>query len=190
MDVDIDVAPSFKAEHHFPSWVRASVLRDGKLTAHPVGVYPQAMAKDPVTHLAAIPYDVAEDLGYLKVDLLHVNVYQHFKDRAEIEDLLKKEPDWSYLQVPSTWPKLFQLAKHGELLQKVKPRSVEELADCMALIRPGKKDLLGLYLKEREMCRRALYAQDDEGYQFKKSHSLAYSLVVVLQLHLIEQGRL
>lgn len=92
--------------------------------------------------------------------------------------------------MPSTWDKLFQLAKHGELLQKVKPRSVQELADCMALIRPGKKALLGLYVKEREACRRTLYAKDDQGYSFKKSHALAYALVVVLQLHLIEQGRL
>lgn len=189
MDVDIDCHPDFKPEKYFP-WVRASVVRDGKLTPHPVGVYPQRMAKDPYTGLAAVPYEEAEELGYLKVDFLHLNVYQHFRDRAEIEELLKKEPDWTLLQLPSTWSKLFQLAKHGELLQKVKPKSVIELADCMALIRPGKKGLLGLYLKEREMCRRVLYARDDEGYSFKKSHACAYSLVVILQLHLIQQGRL
>lgn len=190
VDVDIDTAPSFKPESHFPRWLRAAVVKDGKVQPHPVGVYPQAMARDPFTGLAAIPYEEAEDLGYLKVDFLHLNVYSHFKSRQEIEELLKREPDWTLLQVPSTWEKLFQLAKHGDLLQKVKPRSVEELADCMALIRPGKKGLLGLYLKEREACRRGLYAKDDEGYSFKRSHSLAYSLVVVLQLHLIEQGRL
>lgn len=190
MDVDIDTSPSFKPENYFPKWVRAAIMKDGKIQPHPVGVYPQAMAVDPLTKLAAIPYEKAEELGYLKVDFLHLNVYEHFKDRQEIEELVEREPDWTLLQLPSTWPKLFQLAKHGELLQKVKPRSVEELADCMALIRPGKKGLLGLYLKEREACRRVLYAKDDEGYSFKKSHALAYSLVVVLQLHLIEQGRL
>jgi len=190
MDVDIDVEPTFRPERLFPRWPRAAVVKDGKVSPHPVGVYPQEMAVDPFTGLAAIPYEEAEDLGYLKVDFLHLNVYQHFETRAEIEALLKQEPDWTTLQLPSTWPKLFQLAKHGELLTKVKPRSVEELADCMALIRPGKKALLGLYLKERVACRRALYAKDDEGYSFKKSHALAYALVVVLQLHLIEQGRL
>jgi DNA polymerase III alpha subunit len=190
VDVDIDTSPAFRPENHFPNWVRAIVVRDGKIQPHPVGVYPQAIARDPFTGFAAIPYDEAEELGYLKVDFLHLNLYQHFKSRQEIEELLKKEPDWTLLQLPSTWPKLFQLSKHGDLLEKVKPKSVEELADCMALIRPGKKNLLGLYLKEREACRRVLYAKDDEGYQFKKSHSLAYSLVVVLQLHLIEQRRL
>jgi len=190
MDVDIDVEPTFRPERLFPRWPRAAVVKDGKVSSHPVGVYPQAMAVDPFTGLAAIPYEEAEDLGYLKVDFLHLNVYQHFSTRAEIEELLAKEPDWTLLQLPSTWSKLFQLAKHGELLAKVQPKSVEELADCMALIRPGKKALLGLYLKERVACRRVLYAKDDEGYSFKKSHALAYALVVVLQLHLIEQGRL
>ena len=190
MDVDIDVPPSFDPKKFFPDWVKAAVLRDGKLTPHPCGVYPQAMAQDPFTKLAAVPYEEAEDLGYLKVDFLHLNVYALFKSRAEIEELVKREPDWTLLQLPSTWSKLFQLAKHGDLLQKVKPKTIEELADCMALIRPGKKGLLGLYLKEREACRKILFAQDESGYSFKRSHSLAYSLVVVLQLHLIEQGRL
>lgn len=189
-DVDIDIAPSFRSEKHFPTWVKASVLKDQRLSAHPCGVYPQAMARDPVTGLAAIPYDAAEDFGYLKVDFLHLQVYQHFSSRKEIEDLLKIEPDWTLLQLPSTWPKLFQLSKHGDLLADLKPRSMIEVADVMALIRPGKKNLVGFYKKEKEACRRLLYAQDDSGYSFKKSHACAYSLVVWLQLHLIAQGRL
>jgi DNA polymerase III alpha subunit len=190
MDIDVDVHPTFKPGKHFPAWVRASVLKEGKLTAHPCGVYPQAMARDPVTGLAAVPYDDAEDLGYLKVDFLHLNVYQHFTTRQEIEELLKIEPDWTLLQLPSTWPKLFQLSKHGELLADLKPRNLLDLADIMALIRPGKKNLAGLYKKEKVACRRLLYAKDDSGYSFKKSHALAYSYVVWLQLHLIAQGRL
>lgn len=190
MDIDVDVTPSFRPEKHFPSWVRACVLKDEKLTAHPCGVYPQAMAKDPLTGLAAIPYEDAEELGYLKVDFLHLNVYQHFTTRKEIDDLLKVSPDWTLLQLPSTWPKLFQLSKHGELLADLKPQSILDLADIMALIRPGKKNLVGLYKKEKDACRRMLYAQDESGYTFKKSHALAYGYVVWLQLHLIAQGRL
>ena len=153
-------------------------------------MYPQKIGVDPLTGLAAIPYDQAEDLGYLKVDFLHLSVYQHFKGRAEIEDLLKKEPDWTLLQLPSVQPKIFQLAKHGELLSDLKPKSIAEVADIMALIRPGKRNFIGLYKKERESARRILYAKDESGYSFKKSHSFAYAYVVHLQLHLIEQGRL
>jgi DNA polymerase III alpha subunit len=189
MDVDIDVTPTFKPELLFP-WTRASVAREGKLTPHPCGVYPQAIAIDPITKLSAIPYEVAEELGYLKIDFLHLNVYQHFTSRAEIEKLVHTEPDWTLLELPSNHEKLFQLANHGELLMKLKPRSVLELADVLALIRPGKKQLVPLYLKDNKVARALLWARNDDGYSFKKSHALGYAYVVILQLHLIEQGRL
>lgn len=190
MDIDIDVEPTFDPLKIFPQWARASVVRDGKLTPHPCGVHAQEVPIDPWTNLSAVPYDAAEELGYLKVDFLHLTFYKNFKTRAEIDALLDVEPDWTLLQLPSTWPKLFQLAKHGELLRDLKPKSIEELADCMALIRPGKKNLIGLYKKAPQEVRKALYAKGEDGYSFKKSHALAYSLVVWLQLHLIEQGKL
>lgn len=137
-----------------------------------------------------MPYDAAEELGYFKIDFLHLNVYQHFKTRTEIDELLAKEPDWTLLQVPSNHPKLFQLANHGELLLKLKPASVIEVADVMALIRPAKRQLVPLYQKSKEMARSILWKADDTGYAFKKSHALGYSYVLILQLHLIEQGRL
>lgn len=174
----------------FPTWTRASVVREGKLSAHPCGVYPQAIPVDSMTKLAAIPYDSAEDFGYLKVDFLHVSAYNGFTSRAEIEELVRLEPNWSLLQLDSTHSKLFQLSKHGEMLKLIKPKNILELSDCMALIRPGKKSLLGLYTKAREETRKALYAKDDKGYSFKKSHALAYAYVVVLQLHQIERGKL
>lgn len=190
MDIDIDTAPNFRPERLFPTWARAAVLRDDRLTAHPCGVYPQRMARDPFTGLAAIPYDAAEDLGYLKVDFLHLNIYEHFKTREEIEGLLKIQPDWTLLALPSAQKKLFQLSKHGELLSDIRPRDLQTLADCMALIRPGKRALLGLYKRDRAICRRGLYAKGEDGYAFKLSHALAYALVVWLQLHLISQDRL
>ena len=191
MDVDIDTQPTFDPTKIFPSWLRASVVRDGKLAAHPCGVYPQTIPRDPMTGLSAIPYDEAESLGFLKVDFLHLSAYAAFKSRTEIDELVTKEPNWSLLILPSTHPKLFQLAKHGEMLISIKPKNIMELADCMALIRPGKKQFIGLYTKNKAEARKILYAKDPEsGYSFKKSHALAYAYVVVLQLHLIEQGKL
>lgn len=190
MDVDIDIAPSFKPEAVFPKWVRASVIRGDELSPHPCGMYPQRIAKDPITELAAIPYDAAEEFGYLKVDFLHLNFYSNFKSRNEIDALLKIEPDWTLLQLPSAQLKLFQLAKHGELLSELKPKSLEDVADVMALIRPGKKALLPLYKKDKIACRKGLFAKDETGYSFKLSHALAYAMVVWLQLHLIAQEQL
>ena len=103
-------------------------------------------------------------------------------------ELLKIEPDWGLLLVPSEQVKLFQLSKHGDVLNAVKPRSIEELADVLALIRPGKKQLLKLYMTQRESTRRILYAKDESGYSFKKSHAIGYAMVIVLQLHLISTG--
>ena len=188
MDIDVDVPPTFDRAL-FP-WARAAVVRGGKMTPHPCGMYPQTIPVDPLTGLAAIPYDSAEDLGYFKIDFLHLNVYEHFKERAEIDKLVNTEPDWTQLLLQSNHPKLFQLANHGELLLKLKPQSILELADVLALIRPGKRQLVPLYQKDKEMARRLLWSKDDSGYSFKKSHALGYAYVLVLQLHLMEQGRL
>lgn len=188
MDIDIDIPSSFDRSI-FP-WARATVIRDGQMTSHPCGMHPQAIPVDPVSGLAAIPYEDAEDIGYFKIDFLHLGVYSFFQTRDEIDALLKKDPDWSLLLVQSNHAKLFQLANHGELLMKLKPKSLLDLADVLALIRPGKRQLVPLYQKDKDMARKLLWAKGDEGYSFKKSHALGYAYVVWLQLHLIEQGRL
>lgn len=188
MDIDIDVPSTFDRTI-FP-WARATVVREGQLSPHPCGMHPQAIPLDPVTGLSAIPYEDAEDIGFFKIDFLHLGVYSFFTKRSEIDELLQKEPDWSLLQVQSNHAKLFQLANHGELLVKLKPMSLLDLADVLALIRPGKRQLVPLYQKDKEMARKLLWAKGDEGYSFKKSHALGYAYVVWLQLHLIEQGRL
>ena len=187
MDVDIDTPTTFNPIHLFP-WTRACLVKDGDLQPHPCGVYPQAIAVDDLTGLAAIPYKDAEDIGYYKIDFLHLNIYDHFQSREEIEHLLEIEPDWHLLTDPEAQKKLFQLSKHGDILDEVQPTSVEELADVLALIRPGKKQLLKLYKVQREATRRILYAKDETGYSFKKSHAIAYAMVIILQLHLITTG--
>lgn len=189
-DVDIDFPPSFDPLEYFPHWTKCSMVRNEVLTPHPCGVHPQAMARDAVTGLAAVPYEQAEELGFFKLDMLHLNVYQHFSSREEILALLEIEPDWSLLLSPGAVAKLLQLGKHIDLLQKIRPSNVEELADVLALIRPGKMELLPLYLKEKPTARKILYSKGKDGYSFKKSHAHAYALVIILQLHLIDAGLL
>jgi len=186
-DVDIDMRTDFDPKHLFP-WTRASLVKNEDLTPHPCGYYPQSIPEDPLTGLAAIPYDEAEKLGYGKLDFLHLQLYDNFKSREEIDALLATEPDWGLLTIPSEQVKLFQLSKHGDVLTAVKPKSIEDLADVLALIRPGKKQYVGLYKTQKEATRRLLYAKGEDGYQFKKSHAIAYSMVIALQLHLISSG--
>jgi len=187
MDVDIDIVNTFDPSKAF-GWTKASIVKNGKLAPHPCGVYPQSIPPDPLTNLSAIPYEEAEELGFMKIDFLHLNVYSHFKSRTEIEELLTLEPDWDLLLDKEQQSKLFQLANHGAILDAIKPKTIEQLADVLALIRPGKKKLLTLYQAHPIATRTLLYAKDENGYTFKKAHSIAYAHVIVLQLFLIQAG--
>lgn len=189
-DIDIDTRTDFDPLTVFKQGVRASMLRNNELAPHPCGVYLQTVPKDPVTGLAAAPFELAEELGCFKLDFLHLGVYDSFSSRAEIKRLIAIEPDWNLLHIPSVVRELFQLAKHADILSAVKPTSIIELADCNALIRPDKRYLLDFYLKNRRDARKLLYRKEEgsAGYGFKKAHAIAYALVIVLQLHLIKNG--
>lgn len=189
MDIDIDTPTSFNPLNIFPNWMKASMVTNGDLKSHPCGVYAQNIAQDPITGLAAIPYAEAENLGYIKIDFLHNHVYDYFESKEEIDALLEIEPEWKLLQIPSVQKKLFQLSKHGEILNMLRPESIDDVADAIAIIRPGKRDYLSLYLKNKLECRKLLYGKDKSGkYSFKRSHAIAYAMVIVLQLHLINAG--
>ena len=188
MDVDIDIG-NFNHMKLFPSAVRASLVKDDKLSPHSAGLYFQCVPIDPLTGLSAVPYKNAENLGCFKIDFLHVYVYDHFTSREEIKELLKHEPDWNLLKIPSVVSQLFQISKHFELIDQLKPRSIIEMADCLAIIRPQKRYLKDLYIKNKEEARKFLYTKETSGgYGFKKAHSISYAMIICLQLHLISGG--
>lgn len=187
-DIDIDTKTSFDPISVFNDWVLASMITNGELKKHPVGIHPQTIPKDPITGLSSIPYKEAEERGIFKVDFLHLQLYDFVTDRKQMMELLDQEPQWDLLMSPSIVESLFQLGKHFDIIQEVKPRCLEEIADVLALIRPGKKRLLKLYLKNKVGARKYLYDNDGDQYSFKKSHSFAYALVVKLQLVLITKG--
>jgi len=165
------------------------MVKDNELIKHNVGIYFQNIATDPVTGFAAIPYEQAEEVGYFKIDFLHLSLLDVFESKHEIRELLKREPDWSLLMRPDIVPKLFQISKQYELVSRLAPKSVIELADCLALMRPSKVHLVDAYLKNKELIREELYRKPTtEGYYFKRCHALAYSLNIVLQLHLVKGG--
>lgn len=188
-DVDIDFKVDFDPNTLFSQAVQASMIKKGLLSKHPCGQYFQHIAKDPITNLAAIPYEEAEVLGYFKIDFLHLSHLDPFNSKQEIRELINKEPNWDLLLDECNVQKLFHINKHFDLLQLIQPRSVQELADSLALIRPGKKHLLNEYLRDKERVRKQLYTKTDV-YYFKRSHAIAYALTIVSQLHLISMGRL
>lgn len=192
MDVDIDFPTDFDPLEHFPEAVRASrVDEQSQLVKHPAGAYFQRIPKDKLTGLAAIPFEQAEELGYFKVDFLHLGLMdelsQFFENKDEMRALVRKEPNWALLRNHQVVEKLFQIHKHYDLVQQVQPDSVEKLADCIALIRPHGRRLVDKYLKDRDNTRTVLYSKPTDGRPYyKRSHSIAYALVIVLQLHLIK----
>lgn len=187
-DIDIDFKTDFDPKSVFHDWTKASIYdeKTQSLKPHVCGCYPQKIPQDPVSKLSAIPYDLAESFGYVKLDFLHLSFYDIFSSRDEIKALLKLEPKWELLEQKEVVEKLFQLSRHFQVVSKIKPKSLNELADTLALIRPGKKDFIGLYLKDKESCRKILYVKDDSNFSFKKAHAYSYAMVIKLQLILIE----
>lgn len=186
MDIDIDVSDNEFARKILGG-VRASTIENSEIKPHVVGMYFQDAPKDALSNLCAIPYDLAEDYGYKKIDILNLSFLQNFDNKEQIRKLLKRNPRWNLLVDDSVIPKLFHLSKHASTLKSIKPTSVEELADTLALIRPNKKDLIPKYIKDKVTTREQLYKKTDAS-DLRKSHAIPYALIIVLQLHLIEAG--
>ena len=54
----------------------------------------------------------------------------------------------------------------------------------LALIRPGKKHLIGKSWKD---ISQSVWDKDATGYTFKKSHAIAYAHLVVVHINLLEE---
>lgn len=188
MDIDIDTRSDFDPLVYFTNWVKASNVIGDKIVAHPVGVYPQFVPVNPLNGLCSIPYNI-EINNRFKIDFLHLNIYNFFTSREQIKELLQHEPNYDLLLSPKIVKQLFQLGESFDILQKIKPQSVDDLADTIAIIRPGKIGLLQKYISNKAKYRHLVYkTNDSDEFGYKKSHAYAYALVIKLQLHLIGNG--
>lgn len=182
-DVDIDLSPATDKDQY---GVRAIIYDEDneKIQPHPSGYYMQGMPVDPETGYAAIEYQDAESRGFHKVDLLTNSAYATFATKQDVLDALSKEPDWNKLQDENIVKQLPHIANYYQLISELQPRSVEDLADVLALIRPGKQHLLEAYKKDKQRTRVNLYRAPVNGqYWFKYSHSLSYAMMIVCVLN-------
>ena len=62
--------------------------------------------------------------------------------------------------------------------------SIPRLAMFLAIIRPGKKHLIGNTWAE---IAKTVWDKAEDGYTFKKSHSIAYAHLVVVHMNLLNQ---
>lgn len=185
-DVDIDFYNRDDALSLLPH-VLASRLDKGELKYHNTGVYFQDIPKNPLTGAATIDYKTAEERGYFKIDFLNVNAYEGVKSEKHIKDLIQIEPIWELLHEKDICDKLAHVNGYHMLLSRLNPRSVEELAIVLALMRPAKKHLTdkcavqGFDSVKSEVWEKPT----DNEYYFKRSHSISYATLIVMQLNAI-----
>jgi hypothetical protein len=60
--------------------------------------------------------------------------------------------------------------------------TIPRMAMFLAIIRPAKRHLIGLPWSE---VAKTIWDRTDEGYQFKKSHAVAYAHLVVVNMNLL-----
>lgn len=189
MDIDIDTPSSFDPKEVFTDVVYASVINNGRFRKHPAGVYFQQVPTEPTQDVCCLPYDLAPHFDLFKVDFLHLSLLDVFDSKDQIRELMKKPPKWEMLEDEDVVAELFQLKNHFDVLQLIQPRSIQELADCVALIRPGRRYLLDQYKSDPVQSRAELYKLPLPKGCFKKAHAIAYAFNISLQLHMFDKIR-
>lgn len=181
-DIDIDFIDRNQAIELFDC-VIASRLENNRLTKHNTGLYFHDVPVHAPSNICSIPYDQAEELGYFKVDFLNVGIYKGIRDETHLLSLMEKEPLWELLEQDEFTNLLFHVNGHGNVLRTMKPKSIEELAAVLAIIRPAKRYLIG---KDWKTVFNEVWNITNSGeYYFKKSHAIAYAVAIKVQMNLI-----
>ena len=185
-DIDIDVADRVQAlamlEH-----TAASIIRDDKNIKHNTGVYFTPIPTDPFAGRANVDYEAAEDLGYIKLDILNVGLYQQVKSEEHLQQLMQQEPAWDRLYDPEFCARLIHIGAHYDTLIKMPEavNSIARLAMFLAVIRPAKRHLIGRTW--REVAESVWEKPADDGYYFKKAHAISYAHLVAVNINLISE---
>jgi DNA polymerase III alpha subunit len=181
-DIDIDFVDRDSALDLFKH-IKASRTDDGKLVKHNTGVYLHEVPVNAIEDLCAVPYEEAEDRGYFKVDFLNVGIYKGVRDEVHLVELMNREPLWDLLLEDDFAANLFHVNGHGDILRQTKPKSIQELAAVLAMIRPAKRYLIG---KDWNTVMNEVWTKPENAdYFFKKSHATAYAAAIVVQMNLI-----
>lgn len=186
-DVDIDFADREEILKHIKHIAaRQDTNVDSK--KHNSGIYVTNIPYDPVHDCASINYKEAENRGYFKIDFLNVSVYKEIRDQQHYDELMNKEPEWERLLDKEFCSKVVHLSNHYDSIKIMKPDNIPRMAMFLALIRPGKKHLIGKSWKE--IGKQIWTPPSDGSYYFKKSHSLSYAMLVKLHINILTSQHL
>lgn len=181
-DIDIDFYDRTKildVIQHVP----ASIIENDKVKKHNTGIYCHQIPVNPLTNTASIDYKIAEERGYFKLDFLNVSIYKDVKNEEHLNKLMEMEPLWDLLEQDEFTNLLFHLNGHGNILRILKPKSLEQLAAVLAIIRPAKRHLL--HLGWEQILKEIWTKPNNDEYYFKKSHATAYAMAIIVQMNLI-----
>ena len=183
-DIDIDVANRDQALAVLKH-TAATIMRDNKVSKHNTGVYFTEIPADPFTQRAALDYEAAEDLGYIKIDVLNVGLYQQIRNEQHLVYLMQQEPLWDLLQARDFCSQLIHIGAHYDTLIRMPEAvdSIPRLAMFLAVIRPAKRHLIGRTWAE--VANSVWERPADDGYYFKKAHAISYAHLVAVNMNLI-----
>lgn len=189
-DIDIDVHSGVDRNTY---GTRAMIYNEEQetITPHPSGVYLDDVPVDEMTGNAAFDHKERFAANLVNVDILTNTSYDRFTSKEEVIEMSKKEPNWDLLKQEKTVRKLPHISKHFELIEDLDIKSVDDLADALALIRPGKAHLLETYKENKKSVRRQLYVRPSNGQPyFKKSHAYSYAVMIVAILNKMDLFRI
>lgn len=183
-DIDIDVANRDQALTLLKH-TAASIIKDGKSVKHNTGVYFTQVPVDPFTGRASLDYGAAEDLGYIKLDVLNVGLYTKITSEAHLQLLMQQEPAWDRLYDPEFCARLIHIGAHYDTLIRMPEavNSIPRLAMFLAVMRPAKRHLIGRTWAE--VAESVWDKPADDGYYFKKAHAVSYAHLVAVNINLI-----
>ena len=182
-DIDIDLAN----RDQLLALIQTTAARQdtqGHTRRHNSGVYVTDIPRDPVHDCAAIDYETAAGLGYFKIDLLNMTVYQLIQNPQHYDQMLALEPPWSRLWTDPEWAQqLVHVGNYTQLLVAMRPDSIPRMAAFISVIRPGKAHLQN---QSWEDVFESVWDGDaSRGFVFKQSHAVGYATLVALHMNLL-----
>lgn len=184
MDIDIDTGNRdtlLKLIKHTP----AAINRKGEWVKHNTGIYVTDIPTDPITRIATIDHQEAEDIGYIKLDILNQSVYEQVTSLAHLDKLLAIEPLWDMLDHKEFVEQVVHINNHYDTLKRMPEpvNSITRMAMFLAIIRPAKRHLIGKTWKE--VATDIWTKPSDGSYFFKQSHAVSYAHLVAVHMNLL-----
>lgn len=150
---------------------------------HNTGVYCHRVPVDPFKGLCTLEHREADEAGYFKLDMLNVSIYKDVRNEQHLKQLINREPIWELLQHEDFADQVFHVSGHTDLMRKLQPSNIPELAATLAIIRPSKR-----YLESATWDRihqEVWTPPTNDQYYFKKAHAFSYAMAVVVHMNLI-----